>query len=1796
MRKMKEMKKAGAGREIRKRKVLISQWLAGLVIIFFINLPLVTALEFSGIRAEEVTQDSAQIKWETDLPADSFVYFGSDQENLLPRGDASQVTEHGMSLSGLNTGTEYFYYVQSALEVDNNSDELYRFTTLGPDTQPPAIEMELPPFVQGNQIDLIGWAEIGAEVKLFINDGFVGSRTVPQIELNQTLGSFEFEGISLRDNELNTIKLEAVDPAGNTDSWEGQIFADTHRPQLELETVPEVVDKNSVLLKGTISENVSLEIFVGERSVKKLAGTSLNEEIRLDEGRNEIKIVLTDQAGYETVEIIEIVSDTRPPQVRFDLEKGNEYYEGRAETDINGETEAGAAVYLYVFSPNVGGGFDFDRALAQTTADEDGKFTFEDVSFPPPLTARIEAMGPREVPPGLQDILISRLENLAQEQRKTYRIVIIAEDRTGKSGYRDTVVNINTCFSGNFAFDISIHPDFPPMPFRLDPGLMEEGREQIMAVFEVKYRGSALGKVNPATGEVEPAHQISGLPRFEKACTREMAETDDYTLGCRLLPSSLNAQANPEGDAYFVSASLHPAAEFIDKEENPWEDFVDKRQLKFPLKITVRYQEREADGSWGSVKTQPFCYDLGYFVDVPIESEDLAPDFLVDQALPAINSTITKIQQIKPYVRTAAIVAGIGCVSSFLGKLIVKFYRFFISHFEPWMTRSEEEGKRCPSNAAEQRKLMMEETIEHWTKLKETYRDEGTSQRNFPEMDQEKSLDKLCPQTAGAWKAEATVDYLYKFTCDRFFCRAVPAGWTQYAEETDVEKVVARQKSCAVTADCTPLIKMENCPEDPSRKHLKDECYQHPTTRQAYRKVADPDNEVLGFWRLERATEAAGEVGIYSDPELFAYKPEGSDQFCIAQSIKCDTKCKRTPGYRAADDGWGINNGKGCYKEALNEAGELGLLNKNDKPLAENSADKLRAGYTSDCFVDKSQPNEEVRYQCVCEKTPEKTPAVKAREALKTDSQGTREKYFYHQDKIFEESKGTFGTHYPKWRYYQERDVTAAFGLDWAFDNFKNDRDFAGMSETKVDPHNQFTSSFQTLCFRGILARLTMIEQILVGLRDCIIQAKYTGLHDAGMCKTLFTQYFCNLAYKLVSYLASDCSPLSIKDSKGQYDPTDGGIKAFFDSGFKAIPEAMESSINEVKSDYGDAQVNQFFAAGAEGFAESICLFALGYDFPMGMDFIQDTVYSFSTEITPLFPIAEREMATIDPVRGNVIFNYHLAGSMWAGCKIRGYKVSLKCVGPEDVAHPDVDRSCLGQGCDCLSATTFRPEFAGEREKLIEGGASFQGVERGTAYDFPIPSPQKVSSSYRYDHVVLDLFLDSFEDPSQCFDAGRQVEGGGRFYFPIREVQAPFQVACHVDPTSGQFICPQIRTVFGGAQTYLEHPFVQCYDQRKDEDVNCDLPNVFVANENDQMVIKPYIHLGEDKACLRIRDNRGLIDKMIDLTGFQPGPYSPRLVISESIPPNLITGGSLGTIITMPESDPGCGGNNGQLEVKYPGTYIAGNSRLIKFIFTPVGGKYQVQFIGSGVQVKTAESAEYQISGGELQKGTVKELTPAEIDSVIFTTPEGFEFSQVMGSPVAKAPPSSQCIYQIVPPRVGGQAGNFGMVNLRLELFRPGPTESCLTARTPMPRSSFGVPSHAVQIRVQSQLAEEVEVSSLHSQFMGEKYDKVIETALALTNKQQSTLNDAVALYYWIASLVMKGKGVASYQADIKNLLELFFERKFGNEQVLAPYPDEVASTAEYQKINKYLCEIAEKIGYNPPQGCEPLSATAGGP
>ena len=1940
-----------------------NKFFVALVIILFVNLPLISALEISNVQTDDVTDRSAEVTWDTDEPADSFVIYGEDKENLQKNGNAKEVTDHQFLLGNLQPGKKHYYKVESGDVVDDNSGNFYSFETLPPDVTPPELVVEIPELVAGTKFELSGWTEPGAEVKLYVDGALSAtsialkeedlgksfgiaaeeevvedavepetSATEEAIETEESVeapveeaaiepaseesveeaavepetdeaivgqafgfgenvpeGKFVFSNVIIGKDKKTSIKIEAFDIAGNKAESSGQVFSDSSKPKLTFTALPEIAVDNSFKLEATISEESTYEIFVNNNSVAKGDGLKIEETISFEEGDNILRIVVKDAAGWETVKEHTVYSDTQAPQVSFEIEKGNEYYQGKmltpgggyknkAQSSIHGETEPGATVYLYVYRP-LGNEYkpDFKKAYAKVTAGKNGTFTFKDVDFESESHS-LEDLAPKQVPAELLDYTLSGLEKAADQERISYYVFVVAEDKVGRSGSAQTTVSINTCYSNDFDFDIQSLARFQ-RPLRLNPTLLDSGREEATAVFNLSYRGTGVKKIDYTTGvELQEAFEVTSVS-FDRACTREMIEDESSELGCVIMPPTIKGLPNADKTAWYTTFNLHTAEKLSETEGDFWNEFK-KRQVVFPLKVRVSYRERDSNGKFGQTKTQTSCFDLSYFIDIPVDSKDMLPDWLADEGVTAIRSTIDTIDKVLPYLQDAILIAGVSCIGSFLLRMIVRWSRLFVSKTESYAatvkkvadTATGDGGEeQCPI-PSEQSKLLLESTIDHWDEISGilnptnnrlsvitdgTYGHESAAWNS-----KDYTLDKLCPKTAGLWKAEAALDQAYRWTCDRVFCRKVPAGWTSTKTEAEIQTVIVKQNQCTISAQGIPLQEVENCqevleansnPTDSSailniREKGITTCYRFNERLYILSGISERTSEgaeIVYLDLIKRFGQKLNAATIYSIPErLMAYRPKGSENFIVGQDRTCESACRndRRPGYSYAKSSSVSNianeqqgsQQNGCYEEiqttdGIALRGELNgkkrLMGEKPKDSGETNEDgtpktqisQFSAGYTSDCFINlkpstgkpedfvgnkalgdtcsntaecpngarciggecqsetsnnplvatKIEGDSTGMLQCVCDFVEDGKPQSGARQAAR-EINDVAEDWIYRQDALFKENNQRRGTEYPTWRYYSGRDLSSAFGADYLIDYFRGE----GKEEVAtIDPHSQFVGRYQTLCLSGIRADLVMLKSILEGLSGCIEEAKVTGLRDAGVCKTVFSQHVCGLMYKVLAYFFEDCSPINMGDQTKSEGGVLDEIGFGFNAGFESIGESMQSSINDIKSDYGNAKLNEFFATGVQGFTQSICMAAFGYDWPLGMDFILDSAYAFQTKSTVMAFPRERELATFNPQKGTAVFNYNLGVLVFPGCQIRSVRTYLKCVGPEDKGHPGIE--CGSQGCDCFHTTEVASAIESEKIKYLDQGRGLTNLRAGQMIDLEIPSPQKVDSNYRYDHVVVELQLDNNENSENCFDEGYK---DGKFYFPLLDISPPAEFVCEVQIASGRYYCPEVQQLFGGGVTgYLEEPYFTCYDDKTQSWTNCKTPGLFT--KGDEIRVKAHFNTDGGKYCLKT-EVTGIPqlkqEKTIDLPVALPGPSAIEIFNLGTVGENLFSGSTASFISVTSQTSKGCSS-----------PIIAGKSipksaesNIYNFNYKLNKGLYTVT-VPKNVKVASPFILNGKILNKQLGPGNIKSSFNAkELLDVVFEFKGGFQYKNLIG---AASGAKGKCVYQVSKPL--NFAKDERAITITSEVLQPNAGGGCLDASVPVRAPAFGKRKDSVNIVLQLQSSASQETSKLHKLFMDDKCGDVLQQAGQNLGEKKADLNDATNIYYATACHILAAEAAGDWRelskGNVCNLLQLFFNRHYvGQNQYGVPYPQTVKDKTEFKKIEQYLTEIQKEV------------------
>ncbi|MEK6899803.1 MAG: hypothetical protein AABX05_01640, partial [Nanoarchaeota archaeon] len=546
-----------------------------------------------------------------------------------------------------------------------------------------------------------------------------------------------------------------------------------------------------------------------------------------------------------------------------------------------------------------------------------------------------------------------------------------------------------------------------------------------------------------------------------------------------------------------------------------------------------------------------------------------------------------------------------------------------------------------------------------------------------------------------------------------------------------------------------------------------------------------------------------------------------------------------------------------------------------------------------------------------------------------------------------------------------------------------------------------------------------------------------------------------------------------------------------------------------------------------EGLTQSMCMAAFGYDWPLGTDFILDAAYSVPGKSTAHVIPAHRELSNYDPYSGNAVYNYEVGAMIMPGCRVRSYNVYLKCVGPEDQGRPGIQ--CGPQGCDCLYATEQSQTLAGEKTHQLDGGRGSDLKPNGFV-SVPIPSPQRVNSHFRYDHVVVELQLDQSErgNENKCFDEGYE---DGKFYFPIVDVSPPAVAVCQVDILTGKYSCPEFVSLFGAGQgAYLQDPFISCFDGDSQTWVSCKTPNLFTKGE--EIKVRANAVTDGNKYCVKMSSS-GLQQQDMQYNQLPvgvPGSFPVEMLLG-TVTPELFTGAS--STIVLSGGDQTC---ESKLKLTdFPNTEIPTTDLSFKYqLFED--GTYTLT-VPNGVSVVTAEG--YSVSNGVLVKNGKQQLTSDELREAVFEF-KGLRFSNVVGSPTG----GTSCEYKVRSAAGSQFAQNEKTISVTAQLLVPDVLGGCYNANVPV-KTSIGRSQYTETINLRLEPVVSQVASQLHRDFIQTNYEKVIGPATGIVNRNIADIEDVTALYYLAASKIGQSQKnnvdwKLSYKEEVCHLICVF--------------------------------------------------------
>ena len=504
-------------------------------------------------------------------------------------------------------------------------------------------------------------------------------------------------------------------------------------------------------------------------------------------------------------------------------------------------------------------------------------------------------------------------------------------------------------------------------------------------------------------------------------------------------------------------------------------------------------------------------------------------------------------------------------------------------------------------------------------------------------------------------------------------------------------------------------------------------------------------------------------------------------------------------------------------------------VGRDGKPV-EISKDAEPFGYTQDCFYEATQSsnvyytgnlgnvnvvsgNPDERMECCCINSEKAVSPVKyylpsdveTKSDPESKGQGADNnpealkdmKWSYRYSKInYWAESGATG--YDPNRYIEGRDYSACLGQNnYLYDGLAPEEGKTG-NLLIIDPMKQHEAAFQCVAITQVLNRLRLLRNIMNLMKSCLVEVRTTGRGDAGVCKEIFTQYLCSFIWKMITWFQDGCLPFG---SGIDFTKSDNKVMGTVSAGMKGVWESVADSQNEMASEYSNVEVTNLLGMGEQDVFRKVCLGAFGYDWEISIDSVVDIAYNtpFATLVKAI--AASREFLGVDITSGKARYEYRSSWLINPGCDFDSYTVKLACVTRDDMRdHGDIDCGVQGdpwgENCDCLELPRAQELLFYQESRDIKQN---QLVEVDSSQ---IGNKVKVSP-YRYDHLKFELnvernFREYGGNEADCFPPGNP---DGIFYEPIGgvlsgDVTARDIAGCSADKMSGVFSCKQGANLF----------------------------------------------------------------------------------------------------------------------------------------------------------------------------------------------------------------------------------------------------------------------------------------------------------------------------------------------------------------------------------------------------------------
>lgn len=310
-----------------------------------------TPIEISNVEVEDITRESAEIAWTTNIETRGYIYYSTDDSFSQSVREDTETLTHRETLSDLLSGTTYYFKIvaeetESDIATFSTSETLYDF-----------IDMEeIPPLWNDEILLLKGTTAENGKVYIFVNkDSNPYAQVMADIngtsfEANVTLNSYAYvDGIKGR----NIIEIHSWDQENNKALKTFTVDLDTAAPRLSVNEFATYLNEEDLNISGTTDQNATVTFLIDDKKKAALYVTeedgSFEQVINVGTAttNHTVTVEAMDAAGNTATYEKRIYVDRQEPKITFltSFTDTTHYKLFR----VDGETEPGASITVTNF-------------------------------------------------------------------------------------------------------------------------------------------------------------------------------------------------------------------------------------------------------------------------------------------------------------------------------------------------------------------------------------------------------------------------------------------------------------------------------------------------------------------------------------------------------------------------------------------------------------------------------------------------------------------------------------------------------------------------------------------------------------------------------------------------------------------------------------------------------------------------------------------------------------------------------------------------------------------------------------------------------------------------------------------------------------------------------------------------------------------------------------------------------------------------------------------------------------------------------------------------------------------------------------------------------------------------------------------------------------------------------------------------------------------------------------------------------------------------------------------------------